>query len=176
MARLRIARSAECSSQSGLIDGGRLRAVLALCGMPWEDLDDGLQQVRVKLLETQADSTKPSIGNPSAWATVVASRVAMDWHRARARDSGLRKRLAARWSRRPPDGASEEERTMAMAVADALEALPAAHRQVIVLRFYDDLPVREVAAHLGVSEGTAKSRIHRAVVEMRSMLREMEVI
>jgi RNA polymerase sigma-70 factor (ECF subfamily) len=34
-----------------------VRAVLLLGGVPWGELDDGVQQVRLKLLETQARQT-----------------------------------------------------------------------------------------------------------------------
>lgn len=58
----------------------RIRAVLMLGGLDYADLEDGLQQLRMKLLETQA-SARPPIENLEAWVSVVASRVAIDWHR-----------------------------------------------------------------------------------------------
>jgi RNA polymerase sigma-70 factor (ECF subfamily) len=45
-----------------------------------------------------------------------------------------------------------------------------------VLRFYADLPVKDIAAALDVPEGTVKSRLHAAVNAMRERLRETEVI
>jgi len=64
---------------------------------------------------------------------------------------------------------------LALSVAARLETLPAQLRQVISLRFYADLPVRDIAAALGVPEGTVKSRLHRAVSVLRRGLRESEV-
>ncbi|GAB2947413.1 sigma-70 family RNA polymerase sigma factor [Streptomyces heilongjiangensis] len=153
-----------------------VRAVLLLGGVPWDELDDGVQQVRLKLLETQARQTGEVIRKRQAWLSVVASRVAVDWHRARARDAGLHERLAARWQRRPPVEHSEEDRLLALAVADGLEGLPAVQRQILALRFYTDLPVREIARLLGIPEGTVKSRLHTAVAAIGARLREMEVI
>jgi RNA polymerase sigma-70 factor (ECF subfamily) len=72
-------------------------------------------------------------------------------------------------------GPSEEERLLALSVAARLETLPAQLRQVISLRFYTDLPVRDIAAALGLPEGTVKSRLHRAVSVLRRSLRESEV-
>jgi DNA-directed RNA polymerase specialized sigma24 family protein len=43
-------------------------------------------------------------------------------------------------------------------------------RAVIVLHHYLDLPLPAVAASLGIPEGTAKSRLHRALGLMRAAL------
>ena len=43
-------------------------------------------------------------------------------------------------------------------------------RVVVVLHYYLDLPLREVAEKLGVPEGTAKSRLNRALSSMRRFL------
>lgn len=55
--------------------------------------------------------------------------------------------------------AAGEDRT---AVTEALAALPARLRQVIVLRDIYDLPHAAIAAELGISEAAAKVRLHRA--------------
>jgi len=43
-------------------------------------------------------------------------------------------------------------------------------RSLIVLHHYFDLPLADVAAALGIPVGTAKSRLHRALQEMRAAL------
>ncbi|MDX3582278.1 RNA polymerase sigma factor [Streptomyces europaeiscabiei] len=158
------------------VDTGRIRAVLALGGVPLDALDDGMQQVRLKPLEEQANPAAAKIRNPSAWVAVVASRVAADWHRARKRDAGLRERPAERWSRRPPTDHPEEDRVLALTVSEGLEALPTAQRQVLALRYYADLTVRDIALQLDIPEGMVKSRLHAAISAMRTRLNEMEVI
>lgn len=155
---------------------GRVRAVLALNGVPSHELDDGVQQVRLRLIEHAARPGGEEIRDPVAWAVVVASRVAVDWHRGRARDDGLRDRLAARWPGGGAAGGSPEDRVLALALAAGMDALPLAQRQVLTLRFYADLPVRDIAAALDVPEGTVKSRLHAAVASLRERLREIEVI
>lgn len=45
-------------------------------------------------------------------------------------------------------------------------------RSVIALHYYLDLPMREVAAILGVPFGTAASRLHRGLEVMRAAMRE----
>jgi RNA polymerase sigma factor (sigma-70 family) len=54
----------------------------------------------------------------------------------------------------------------------ALATLPRRQREATVLRYYLDLDVTEVAAALGVSEGTAKTTLHRARRAMARELRE----
>lgn len=58
----------------------------------------------------------------------------------------------------------------AAALADALARLSGPHREVLVLRFYEDMKIHEIAAHLGISKGTVKSRLHYAIAEMRQRL------
>ena len=45
-------------------------------------------------------------------------------------------------------------------------------RSVIALHYYLDLPMREVAAILGIPFGTAASRLHRGLEVMRAAMRE----
>jgi RNA polymerase sigma-70 factor (ECF subfamily) len=56
------------------------------------------------------------------------------------------------------------------ALAEALGRLSGPHREVLILRFYEDMKLHEIAAHLGISKGTVKSRLHYAVAEMRRQL------
>jgi RNA polymerase sigma-70 factor (ECF subfamily) len=147
--------------------------VLALGGVPQADLPDGVQQVRLRLLERAAKGDEAP-RDVSAWAAVVASNLAMDWHRARSRQDRLGERLASlRQLEQPSD---EESSVLSLAVAQGLDGLPDAQRQVLVLRFYADLPVRDIAAELGIPEGTVKSRLHTAVRAMRARLHEDEVV
>ncbi len=151
----------------------RVRAVLALGGVPQSDLPDGVQQVRLRLLE-RAASGREAPRDVSAWAAVVASNLAMDWHRAKRRQERLGERLAALRQSAHPSG--EDTSVLSVAVAQGLDELPDAQRQVVVLRFYADLPVRSIAEQLGVPEGTVKSRLHTAVRALRARLHEDEVV
>ena len=60
-------------------------------------------------------------------------------------------------------------------VAQALAQLPARQRQVVVLRFFEDLPVDQTAALLGCSTGTVKSYTSRALARLRELLADEEV-
>lgn len=48
-------------------------------------------------------------------------------------------------------------------LARALQTLSPEHREVIVLRFYENLKIHEIAARTGMSAGTIKSRLHYAL-------------
>jgi len=54
-------------------------------------------------------------------------------------------------------------------IGDAMARLPLSQRVVLVLRTREGLSEREIAATLGISAGTVKSRLHRA----RAALREV---
>lgn len=55
-------------------------------------------------------------------------------------------------------------------VLDALERLPGRDREVIALRYGSELDPPEVAAALGISEGTARTRLWRALKRLREVL------
>ena len=56
------------------------------------------------------------------------------------------------------------------AIRQALARLTPDHREVIVLRYFADLTVPELAETIGVPLGTAKSRLHRALGQLRDEL------
>jgi RNA polymerase sigma factor (sigma-70 family) len=82
-----------------------------------------------------------------------------------------------RWRRRPQEASAalrfwSRERTVADPaddevadrdrVARALDRLPRRQREVVVLRYYADLPEAEIAALLAVTAGTVKSQLFKA--------------
>jgi RNA polymerase sigma-70 factor (ECF subfamily) len=56
------------------------------------------------------------------------------------------------------------------ALRRALRQLSALHREVIILRYYEDLKIHEIAAELGISKGTVKSRLHYALQQLQTFL------
>ena len=70
-----------------------------------------------------------------------------------------------------PSGADEPaEAAERLTMAAALAALPARQRAVVVLRYYHDYSVDEVAELLGCSPGTVKSQTHHALRRLRERL------
>jgi RNA polymerase sigma-70 factor (sigma-E family) len=85
---------------------------------------------------------------------------------------GLRRRRTAR-AHRPERAlhavAAEQvvdERTTSTALADAVRALPERQRECVVLRYYLECSTAECAAALGISEGSVKTHLHRALVAL----------
>jgi RNA polymerase sigma-70 factor (ECF subfamily) len=63
--------------------------------------------------------------------------------------------------------ARDEQIDLRTDVRQALTKLDESQRLVVLLRFYLDMPVDEVARVMGVAEGTVKSRLHRAAGRLR---------
>ena len=55
-------------------------------------------------------------------------------------------------------------------IADALQQLTPDHREVVLLRFYDAMRLSEIAAVVGVPEGTVKSRLYHALKRLKGLL------
>lgn len=142
----------------------RVRAVLYLNGIRGTDLDDAAQDVQVRLLEQPAGS----VDNLGAWACAVAARLAVDRHRRANTRSAVveRLRLHRATSQADPDVALSES------VRRALAQLEPDLRAAIVLRYFADLSVAEIARMLDIAEGTVKSRLHRAAAALRPALQE----
>ena len=66
--------------------------------------------------------------------------------------------------------AQEDERRESDELVGAVRSLQPARRVVIVLHYWLDLPVDEVAALLGVPYGTVASRLSRALADLRTSL------
>jgi RNA polymerase sigma-70 factor, ECF subfamily len=92
---------------------------------------------------------------PEAWVRRVAFNLAVSGHRR------ARRRLAALLRLGPPTPVPPVS-VDALALADALQGLTLAHRQVVVLYYLADLSVEQVAAELRVPVGTVKARLARA--------------
>lgn len=70
-----------------------------------------------------------------------------------------------------PDGNTVAEE-QAIAIRQAVNALPEHYRSVIILRHYQDLKFREIAEVLEVPEGTVKSRMAEALTLLNQSLKK----
>jgi len=59
-----------------------------------------------------------------------------------------------------------------MDLAGAIERLDVPYKTVIILRYYQDLTIKQIAEMLHCPEGTIKTRLHRAINLLKSDLRE----
>lgn len=55
-------------------------------------------------------------------------------------------------------------------VRDALESLSEEHRQVVMLRYFTGLSVPQLAEVVGYPEGTVKSRLNRALRQLKEVI------
>lgn len=89
---------------------------------------------------------------------------------SRGRLRRLRTVRAAHHTEPRADAASAEhdavERDRHRALLRQLHHLPRRQRECVVLRFYGDLTVPEIARSLGVAEGSVKSHLHRALATL----------
>ncbi|MGN6575192.1 MAG: sigma-70 family RNA polymerase sigma factor [Nocardioides sp.] len=111
-------------------------------------------------------------GSVRAWLYTVARNIVIDeWRTKRARSE-----VAFAEVPEPP-GASDgtDEQLLSWVVAEAVTRLSPDHRAVLVECYYRGLPVAEAARHLGIPEGTVKSRTHYALRALRLALEEMGV-
>jgi len=129
--------------------------------------DDALATEAVDEAFTRALHRWHAVGSfdePAAWIY----RTARNWATSRFRRRSRDRRFAAEVAR--PE--SVEAETPDPALAQALRALPADQRNVLVLRYYLDWTIGATADALDVSPGTVKSRTNRALNELNRMLGE----
>ncbi len=76
----------------------------------------------------------------------------------------------------PPDMPSAEHGALALlersAVIEALRGLPGRQREALVLRYYLDLPEAQIASTMGISKGTVRSHVARAIASLRAVLEQ----
>jgi RNA polymerase sigma-70 factor (sigma-E family) len=97
-----------------------------------------------------------------------ARRVLVNRQRSLLRRAAVEARSLARSSPGELVVPAGDER--AMVLWQAVQALPARQRAVLVLRFREDLTEAEVARLLGLPLGTVKSLGHRAMARLRARL------
>jgi RNA polymerase sigma-70 factor (ECF subfamily) len=90
--------------------------------------------------------------------------VGLNWARSR-----LRKRKREVLADQVPERSTEVSFTDPD-LDRAVKALPLDARAVVVLRHYLDWSTDDVARALGIRPGTVKSRLHRAMAELRQQL------
>jgi RNA polymerase sigma-70 factor (ECF subfamily) len=114
-------------------------------------------------------SSRVEVRTPDAWLRRVVVLRGRSW----VRRQGRARRYLERWEvwrvARSEGRAAAEGPDLAdqLAVRQALAGLSPDHRAVLVLRYYDDLSVPEIARTLQVSEGTVKSRLHRGLRRLK---------
>jgi RNA polymerase sigma factor (sigma-70 family) len=135
----------------------------ALCGS-LSEAEDAVQEAFVRAIEKPRRFEQ--LENPEAWLRMVALNIA----RSRFRRISTLHRIISRTG--PPADAVPGLTPDHVALVDVLRHLPWDQREVITLYHIVDLPVREIAAQLGVPQGTVKARLSRGRSRLAPLVRE----
>jgi RNA polymerase sigma factor (sigma-70 family) len=134
------------------------------------DAEDLTQETFVRVFKSLADF-RP--GTFEGWLHRITTNLFVDSvrRRQRVRVLALLDDADARLPSTLPGPEQAYERThLDPDIEHALDALPAGFRAAVVLRDLEDLSYEEIAATLGVTVGTVRSRIHRGRVLLRAAL------
>lgn len=147
--------------------------------------EDLLQEVFLRLVKG-ADEWRGA-AKVSTWLYTIARNLCVDHarravHRVttsldgsdRAGDEGSSPTLHERIAAAAP-GAEDvvADRQAASRIDEAIAALPAEQREVFLMRETMDMPFAEIAAAVGASEATVKSRMRYALEKLRAALAEL---
>jgi RNA polymerase sigma-70 factor (ECF subfamily) len=108
----------------------------------------------------------PARGRPGAWLFGITSNLIASELRRRSTESRAVARLCGQLVPQPDEYARLDElmdaRRRAGPVAEVLESLPTAERELVDLLLHGDLTVSEAARILGIRPATARMRLSRA--------------
>jgi RNA polymerase sigma-70 factor (sigma-E family) len=143
-----------------------LRALAYLTCGDWQAGEDAVTSSLAKLYTRWA-----TVSSPERYAARMVVRAAIDearrpWRREVSASEAF-----------PEVGGPDRSDSLAegMHVRSALRQVPAGQRAVLVLRFYADLSVEDVAEALGRSVGTVKSQTARGLATLRRLLAEHDI-
>jgi len=109
----------------------------------------------------------PDLGSLRTWLFAILRNVVIDLGRARA----ARPRVAEQGIE--PSTDPLDQALLAWQIEEGLRRIGEQHRVVLIETYYRGRPYAEVAAQLGVPEGTVKSRVYYGLRALRNVLEEM---
>jgi RNA polymerase sigma-70 factor (sigma-E family) len=138
------------------------RTAFLLCGN-WHTAEDLVQVTLSKMFVSWRKIRRRDAVHAYATRTLVNTYLA---------DKRLKRTAEIVTDRLPECPAEPQSPETRIVVRDALATLPPRARAVVVLRFWEDLSVEQVAAMLGCSPGNVKSHTARALGKLRAVLGE----
>lgn len=135
------------------------RTALGILGNP-HDAADALQDAGLRAMRYWGSLQNRDA--PGAWLTRILVHCCRDV--VRRRSGAVPTGLLVQDVPAAPAGAGDPD------LWAALSTLTAEQRETVVLRFYQDLTVSQIAQVMEVPEGTVKSRLHTAMARLRVQL------
>lgn len=132
--------------------------------------DDLAQELACAALQAGTSAERPA-----AWLERVGRNAAIDRWRVERRHAELAPHIE------PPAAPADPETALLVRerrglVRRALALLPRPQRRAALLRFHAELPFQTVAARLGTPEVTARTRVQRALTNLRARLGSLRAI
>ena len=148
-----------------------------------EDLaNDIFQETFVKVITKLQEGKYTDSGKFTFWLTRIAHNAIMDWYRTQKSehivDLADDNNLSMLKGDQVMDMHRESEIVNEQVMQDVkrmMEALPASQREVVYMRFYQQLSFKEIAELTGVSINTSLGRMRYALMNMRKMAREYKI-
>jgi RNA polymerase sigma factor (sigma-70 family) len=135
------------------------------------DLAEEVSQTVFTQLATHADSLKPGTVL-TAWLYQVARHAAVDLIRREARRR-VREQIAVQMTELNDN--SIEWRHIEPLLDEAMQSLDEADRTAVLLRYFENKPLRAVGEALGTSEDAAQKRVSRAVDQLRDFFSKRKI-
>jgi RNA polymerase sigma-70 factor (ECF subfamily) len=148
-----------------------------------EDLaNDIFQETFVKVITKLQEGRYTDSGKFTFWLTRIAHNAIMDWYRAQKSDRVVDlsddNDLSRLQGEHVQDTFRENELANEQVMCDVrrmMEALPASQREVVYMRFYQQMSFKEIAEITGVSINTSLGRMRYALMNLRRMAREHQI-
>ena len=144
--------------------------------------DDIFQETFVKAIVTLQQGKYVDSGKFIYWLTRIAHNVIMDWYRDQHVENVVEPTADNDLSNlrcvSVMDSYRENELVNEQVLRDVkrmVHLLPASQREVVYMRYYQQIPFKEIAELTGVSINTALGRMHYALLNMRRMARENKI-
>lgn len=148
-----------------------------------ETANDIFQETFVKVITKLNQVKYVTSGKFSAWIMRIAHNVIMDWFREQkiegVVDQGEDNDLSNIPGSSILDDNIEDMYVREQVLKDAkkiMEALPPSQREVVFMRFYQDLSFKEIAEMTGVSINTSLGRMRYAILNMRRMAKKHDIM
>ena len=145
--------------------------------------NDVFQETFVKVITKLHQGKYVNSGKFSAWLMRIAHNVIMDWYRDHRTENIVEPNeendLSNISSRDLMEANVENQYVNTQVMNDVtrmLNQLPPTQREVVYMRFYQDMSFKEIAETTGVSINTSLGRMRYAVMNMRKMAREHQIM